>query len=228
MTTCSVGLGYALAEAGERTLVVDGDRKSACALTVAGCANMQVFTLADYEKGACRAKQTLISHPAQRNLSIMPSLNLTDQTFAERAVAEVEGLFDYVILDKTGLPASDEAIIVTEPFLPSIKSADCCRSALADGGHKDVSLIVNKVCGAQILGGEIMTAQEIAAILHLPLKAVIPEDLTLAAGRWRKKTYKAFAVAADNLSGRREGVLNVVRSYFGARGYLKRKMREKI
>lgn len=228
VTTCCFGLGRALAEAGERTLIVDGDNRSGCAMLIAGCGNMQTFTLADYERGACRAKQTLLNHPEIRNLDIMPSLGAKDPLAAERAVGEVDGLFDYILCDKVASAACDETVIVTEPFLPSIKSADCCRSALSDGGAKNLSLLVNKLCGGQILSGDTMTAQEIAALLRLPLKAVIPEDLTLSSGRWRKTTLKAFAIAADTVTGKRESFCNVLRRYFGLGGLIKRKMRERI
>ena len=73
-----------------------------------------------------------------------------------------------------------------------------------------------------------MSAQEIAVLLHMPLTAVIPEDLTLTAGRKRPDTEKAFRIAADAISGKREGICNVLRQYTGAGGYIKRKMRDKI
>lgn len=60
VTSFCIGLGLALAELGERTLIVDGDTLSGGAILAGGLSNMQVYTLADYEKGACRAKQTLI------------------------------------------------------------------------------------------------------------------------------------------------------------------------
>ena len=228
VTTCCVGLGFALADLGERTLVVDGDSISGGALQTGGCANMQVYTLADYEKGACRAKQTLVAHPKISNLSFMPSLGLEDAKAAERAVEEVDGLFDYILLDKTARATSDCAIIVTEPYVPSIKSADCCKAILSDGGIKDIGLIVNKLNGGQILSGEVMTAQEIASVLRLPLKAVIPEDLSLPVGKWKKSTMRAFRVAADMTTGKREGICNVLKSYFGLNGFIKRKVRERL
>ena len=228
VTTCCIGLGLALTEIGERTLIVDGDAESGGALIAGGCMNMQVYTLADYERGACRAKQTLLSHPKASNLCFMPSIGLKDRSAAAQAISDVEGLFDYVLLDKVSPESCKEAVIVTEPFVPSVKSADCCRSQLSDGGIESVSLIVNKINGGQILNGEVMTAQEISALLHLPLKAVIPEDLTLSVGNWRQPTIKAFRIAAENISGRRTGVCNVLKSYAGVNGYIKRKIREKI
>lgn len=228
VTTCAVGLGVALAKAGERTLIADGDFRSGSATIIGECRDLIVYTLADYEKGACRAKQTLTFHPKNSNLCFMPSLGATDLKIAAQAIKDVDGLFDYIILDKIAPEVCDEVFIVTEPFAPSIKSADCCRSALFDGGLKDIGLIVNKMCGGQILNGEIMTAHEIAALLNLPLKAVVPEDLTLPAGKWKATTLKAFKTAAENVTGRREDFCNVLRGYGGLNGMIKRKMRAKL
>lgn len=228
VTTFCLGLGATLAEAGERTLVVDGDVISGGATLAGGLSNMQVYTLADYEKGACRAKQTLLPHPKISNLCIMPAIGLKDISVANRAVADVDGLFDYILLDKIAKETCDRALIVTEPFLPSVKSADCCRSALSDGGIKDIGLVINKICGGQVLNGEIMTAQEIASLLHLPLTAVIPEDLTVGAGKCNKSTYKAFRTAAAAVSGKKEAVCNVLTKYIGVGGYIKRKLRDKV
>ena len=228
VTTCCIGLGLALARAGERTLILDGDRFSANALCISGCPNMQIYTLADYEKGACRAKQTLVSHPHTVNLSLCSSLGLVDEKFAEAAVEELDGLFDYILLDKIAKRKCNGAIIVTEPYTPSVKSSDACKALLSDSGIKDISLFVNKLNGGQIINGEVMTAQEIASLLHLPLKAIIPEDLSLPLGKWKTSTLKAFKAAAETVSGRRESVCNVLKPYFGFNGYIKRKVRERM
>lgn len=228
VTSFCAGLGFALAEQGERTLIVDGDIKSGCGLIAGGLMNRQVYTLADYARGACRAKQTLIMHPDNANLCYCSAMGLKDLSSANRAVADLDGLFDYIILDKIARESAQSALIVTEPYLPSVKSADCCRSTLADSGLKDIALVVNKLCGGQILNGEVMTAQEIAAVLHLPLAAVVPEDLSLAAGGCQKTTYKAYKVAAAALSGKKQAVFSVISRYVGVGGLIKRKMREKI
>lgn len=228
VTTCCAGLGFALASAGERTLIVDGDRYGGGALQAGGCANLQTYTLADYEKGACRAKQTLVSHPKFTNLCFCPSLGLEAGEAAERAVDELDGLFDYILLDKAARAKSDCAIIVTEPFVSSLKCSDVCKAKLNDGGIKDVGLIVNRLNGGQVIGGEVMTAQEIATLLRLPLKAVIPEDLSIPLGKWKKQTTRAFRLAAESVAGKREAICNVLLPYFGPAGFIKRKMRERI
>lgn len=228
VTTCCFGLGLALAKLGERTLIVDGDRYAASGMIISGCQNRQIYTLADYEKGACRAKQTLVQCDESTNLCICSSLNLNDEKYASIAVDELDGLFDYIILDKIAKNGCDCAVIVCEPYLASIKSSDACRARLADGGIKDISLICNKLNGGQIIDGDVMCAEEIAALLHLPLKAVIPEDLSLPLGRMKKSTFKAFRAAADAILGKSRNICNVIKPYCGLNGYFKRKAREKI
>lgn len=228
VTSCCLGIGRALAEQGERTLVVDGDFRCGSGIITAGCRDLQVYTLADYEKGGCRAKQTIIAHPAVSNLHLMPSLNLKNPAFAAHAVEDVEGLFDYILLDKTAYEKCGSAIIVTDPSPSSVKSADVCRSALFDGGIKELGLIVNKLSASQILNGDSMTAREIAAILKIKLFAVIPEDLFMPSEKRKSATLRAFKIAADNLTGKTDAVANVLKGYGGLHGYIKRKMREKI
>lgn len=228
VTTFCIGLGIALAKSGERTLIVDGDEKCGAGLLIGGCANMQTYTLADYARGACRAKQTVVAHPKILNLSFMSSAGLSDKGVTGRAVDELDGLFDYILLDRTAAEKSNGALIVTEPYLPSIKCADICRAELSDGGIKNVGLVINKLNGGQIINGEVMTAQEISSLLHIPLRAVIPEDLSVPLGKWKKSTMKAFRAAADTISGRREVICNVLSGYFGINGLIKRKMRERI
>lgn len=228
VTTSCIGIGLALAEAGGRTLIVDGDTKCGSALMTGGLANMQVYTLSDYEKGACRAKQTVISHSKNSNLCFMPSIGLSDGQIFARAVADIDGLFDYIFLDKVYSAPCDEAVIVTEPYAPSLKCADISRSLLSDSGVKEIGLIVCKLSGAQILGGEVMSAKQIATLLRLPLKGVIPEDLTLSAGKCRESTARAYSLAAQFLSGESQSFPDVTRPFYGLNGYFKRKMRQKI
>ena len=45
VTSFCIGLGLALAELGERTLIIDGDNLSGGALLAGGISNMQVYTL---------------------------------------------------------------------------------------------------------------------------------------------------------------------------------------
>lgn len=228
VTTCAVGLARALAELGERVLVFDGDARAASALCVAGLAGMNVYTLADAMNGACRVKQAILQYPRSANLYLLPSLGCFDEKFCERAVDEVEGLFDYVICDKGAAGACSRAYVVTEPYAVSVKCADVCLNGLRDGGMRSTGVIVNKVNGGLIFDGEIMSPQEIATLLRAPLLAVIPEDLTMPLGKMKKQSARAFKLAAGALRGRSDRIPNVTAPYLGVSGLIKRKMRSRL
>lgn len=223
-TTCAFGVGAALAETGASVLIIDGDRLAAAGLEACGLANMQTYCLSDYERGACRAKQTLITHPQIPNLCVSAALNLKDCAAAENAVRELDGLFDYILADKICKGACDRAVIVTEPYPAAVKRADACACSLTDDGLK-TELIVNKLNGGQIIEGNVPCAEEIAAILRLSLVGAIPEDLTLPLKKMKKGTYKAFCLTAAKIAGKGEKVTNPARGYFGPAGFIKRKLR---
>ncbi|MDE7380059.1 MAG: hypothetical protein K2N14_03300, partial [Clostridia bacterium] len=88
--------------------------------------------------------------------------------------------------------------------------------------------ILNKVNGGLVFDGAILTPQELASVIHLPLWGVIPEDLTLPVGKIKASTKKAFALAAEVILGKSKKVYGVVKPYVGVGGMIKRKMRAKV
>lgn len=228
VTTCAIGLGLALAESGMRTLVFDGDEKCAGGLGAAGMWGLNVYTLGDAQNGDCRVKQAILQRPHSPNFYIIPTLGCTDKNYPSVALSEIEGLFDYILCDETSPSVCNRALVVTDPYNTSVKCADKRIAELRDGGFKDVGVIVNKVNGGLVFDGRIMMPQEIAAILHAPLTAVIPEDLSIPLGKWKKSSVAAFKIAADFISGKSKKTLSVIKPYAGVGGLIKRKMREKI
>ena len=227
-TTVCVGLGLALSAAGERTLIVDGDRRQPMALNAAGCEGLSTFTLEEARKGACRVKQAIVEHPRSANLSILPCTNVADRKYIPSAVAEAGGAFDYVLCDGTAVSLCDEAIVVCGPYPADIKGADICLNELSDMGCRSARLILNKVNGGLLYDGLIMPPKDIAALLHVELLGVLPEDLALPLGKMRADSVKAIKLAAEKLAGRGDKIYSPLRSYLGAAGFFKRKMRGRI
>ena len=227
-TTCAFYLGCALSECGERTLIVDGDADCADGLTVSGMNGLNVYTLADAEKGACRVKQAVLQHGKQLNLFILPTLGCNNGEFITQAATESAALFDYVLCDNAAAGACDKAVVITEPYLSSIKSADKKIARLKDGGIRNIGVIVNKVNGGLVFDGEIMTPQEIASVLRCELWGVIPEDLTLPIGKINRTTLKSFALTADKIRGKSEKIYGVIKPYAGLGGTIKRRLRKLV
>lgn len=227
-TTVAAGIGCALADMGERTLIVDGDNVCGAALAACGCGNMQVFTVADVQKGLCRAKQATVQHPKHKNLYIMPTLGGATAEGTESAVKEVADLFDYILCDNAALAACSSAVVVTEPYPQSVKAADAKICALKDSGIKIYGVIINKVNGGLIVSEKIVSPRDIAEALRAALVAVIPEDLTLPLGYVRRQAEKYFKLAALSLTGKSGKIYNAAADYVGAGGYIRRRMRERI
>lgn len=228
VTTCAVGTGLALASAGERVLLVDGDFVCASALWLSGAGGLQVYSLAEAQRGACRVKQVLVNHPRSPNFFILPTLGCEDEDYRTAAVSEVEQLFDYVICDGAARPLCNRAAVVCEPYTPSLKSAEACINRLNDEGYKEVGLIINKVNGGLIYDAKIMPPSDIAKTLRSPLFGVIPEDLSMPLGCMRPGSVKAFKMTAARIAGRGKKSYSPARTYMGVSGYIKRKMRTKI
>ena len=225
-TTCAYFLGCALSDEGERTLFIDGDCECADGLCVSGMNGLNVYTLADAEKGACRARQAILPHREKLNLFILPTLGCSNGEFVSACVKREGALFDYVLCDNCAEGACDKAIVVTEPYPSSIKAADKKIARLKDGGIRDIGIIVNKVNGGLIFDGEIMTPQEIASVLRCELWGIIPEDLTLPIGKINRSTKRACALTAKYLCGKSKKLYGVVKPYTGLGGGLKRRLRK--
>lgn len=227
-TTCAFYLGCALSELGERTLICDGDTECADLLTVSGMNGLNVYTLADAEKGACRVKQAILQHDKQLNAFLLPTLGCGDGAFTAQSIADEAGLFDYVLCDGCAASVCDRAIVITEPYPSSIKAADKKIARLKDGGIKSVGIIVNKVNGGLVFDGEIMTPQEIASLLRCELMGVIPEDLTLPVGKINRSTLKSFKLTAERVRGKSEKIYGVIKPYSGFGGTIKRRLRKLV
>ncbi len=207
---------------------MDGDRTCAAGLEISGLTGLNVYTLADVEEGACRVKQAVLGHPESPNAYVLPSLGCKSTGVMENAVEECGALFDYVICDGGAQGACKRAILVSDPYSSSIPSAQKRGGELKDAGFKEVGLIVNKVNGGLVFDGSILTPQEFATIVRLPLWGVIPEDLTLPLKKMRGGTKKAFACTAAFIAGKSQKIYGVVRPYIGIGGMIKRKMRAKV
>lgn len=227
-TTCAVYLALALSALGERTLVVDGDSECAAGLEICGLRGMNVYTLADAEAGACRVKQAVLQHPSSPNMYVLPTLSLKNIAYADNAVAECTKLFDVIICDRIARETCKRAVVVSDPYSHSIAAAQIRGAKLKDGGTENVGLIVNKVNGGLVFDGAVLTPQEFASVVRLPLLGVIPEDLTLPLGKIRPSTARAFDMTASAVLGRSQKTYATVKPYVGVAGYLKRKLRTHV
>lgn len=223
-TTCAAATGFALALCGERTLFVDGDTQCASGLESAKVDSLCSYTLGDALNGACRVKQALINHPLSPNFYILPTLGCSDGEFIFNAVSALAPSFDRILCDGVAIGACNRAMLVSEPYPLSVKSACCAAAKLKDRGFKSVGLVVNKVNGGLVFDGAILTPQEYATLSRCELLGVIPEDLLIPLSKMKNSTKKAFNTLALKLMGN-DKIFDVIKPYYGVKGAIKRKVR---
>ena len=210
-TTVCVLLGEALAKMNKKVIILDLDFALNNLDVVAGVEDKVVYDIADVVEGRCRAKQAIIE--VSRNLSVIQS----DRSFSGEVTGQnvrllIEGLndkYDFVLLDcpagieggfTRAVSASDEALVVVNPSLSSLRDADKVINLLMQYRLKDISVVVNKVRGDLIVKGRSLSVEEIEDIIKVPVIGAIPDDdevLTLSGPELNpSRAYKAFKMLA--------------------------------
>lgn len=223
-TTTVANLGTALALAGKRTVLVDGDIGLRNLDLVMGLENRIVYHLLDIVQGNCRLSQGYIKDKRLDKLFLIPSAqcgNKQDMT-AEQMCHLTERLreeFDYVLIDcpagieqgfENAVAGADRAIVVTTPEVSAVRDADRVIGILEAMGLPAPYVLVNRLRKAMVRRGDMMNVADISEILAVPLLGVIPEDeaMIVAANRGepvakkvKSKLAREYSALAQKLGG---------------------------
>ncbi len=215
-TTVTATLGRKLALCGYKVVLIDGDVGLNNLDVVTGIERRVVYDIGDVLSGRCRAFQALVCD-SESPMRILPSSRDSAQITAQafRGIADGFFDFDFVIVDcpagiehgfHRAVSACEEAIVVTTPSASAIRDADKVISLLASYRLKDVSIVINRVRPDMVARGEMLSASEIASLLHVAPIGVIPEDdmitlyQQLGAIPERANSNRAFDVLAKNVA----------------------------
>ncbi|WP_298871766.1 septum site-determining protein MinD, partial [uncultured Psychrobacter sp.] len=137
-TTTSASFAAGLALRGYKTVVIDFDVGLRNLDLIMGCENRIVYDFVDVINGNARLSQALVKDKQLENLYILPASQtrdkdaLTDEGVAE-VMDELSKQFDYIICDspagiergaQLAMYHADEAIIVTNPEISSVRDSD--------------------------------------------------------------------------------------------------------
>jgi septum site-determining protein MinD len=187
-TTLASNLAAALTYFGENVIVVDANLTTPNLGLHLGM-HLTPNTLHDVLKGECRLKDVIYPHPY--GFKVIPaSLGLNDLKRVDVGrLPEISlnliGKADYVIMDCaaglgreaiSALSASDEAIIVTNPDLPSVTDALKVKKIAKETNVKIIGAVINRVRGSVFE----LTKEEIEELLDVPIIAEVPEDPHIA------------------------------------------------
>jgi septum site-determining protein MinD len=196
-TTSTAALGAALAQSGQRVVVIDFDVGLRNLDLVMGAERRVVFDLINVIKGEAKLAQALIRDKRVDTLSLLPASqsrdkdSLTEEGVA-RVIAELREQFDWVICDSPAgieigatlaMRHADVAVVVVNPEVSSIRDADRIIGMLdsktikAESGHRiDKHLLLTRYDPSRARRGEIMKVEDVLEILAIPLLAIVPES----------------------------------------------------
>src|SRR3979409_1541873 len=137
-TTSTAALGAALAQAGEKVVVVDFDVGLRNLDLVLGAERRVVYDLINVVQGVAKLSQALIRDKRLDTLWLLPASQTRDKDAwpedgIARVVAELRTKFDWVICDSPAgiergatlaMRHADEAVIVTNPEVSSVRDSD--------------------------------------------------------------------------------------------------------
>ncbi|MHB1532397.1 septum site-determining protein MinD [Acidithiobacillus sp.] len=197
-TTTSAAFASGLALRGHRTVVIDFDVGLRNLDLVLGCERRVVYDVVNVIHGEARLQQALIRDKHCENLYVLPTSQTRDKdALTQEGVAaimeELKQDFDYIVCDSPAgiergalmaLYHADEAIVVTNPEVSSVRDSDrilgiiAARSRRAEAGQEPVKehLLLTRYAPKRVQGGEMLSIDDVRELLRIPLLGVIPES----------------------------------------------------
>jgi septum site-determining protein MinD len=197
-TTTAATFGTGLALQGFKTAVVDFDVGLRNLDLIMGCERRVVFDFIDVINGNARLNQALIKDKRVDGLYVLPTSQTRDKDALDQAgvakvIGELKGDFDYIVCDspagiergaQSALYYADEAIIVTNPEVSSVRDSDrmvgllASKSKRAEEGESPIKqhLLITRYDPDRVKRGEMLKVDDVLEMLALPLLGVIPES----------------------------------------------------
>ncbi len=197
-TTSGASFAAGLALRGYKTVVVEYDVGLRNLDLIMGCERRVVFDFINVINGDARLRQALIKDKRVDNLWILPTSQTRDKNAltkpgVERVLDALRQEFDYIICDspagieKGALMAlyfADEAVIVTNPEISSVRDSDRILGVLASRSRRAElemepvreHLLLARYDVKRVELGEMLTVDDVLEILAIPLLGVIPEN----------------------------------------------------
>jgi septum site-determining protein MinD len=196
-TTSTAAIGAALAQAGQKVVVIDFDVGLRNLDLVMGAERRVVFDLINVVQGVAKLPQALIRDKRLDNLWLLPASQTKDKDALTeegvgRIIDELRTTCDYVLCDSpagiergamVAMRFADEAIIVTNPEVSSVRDSDRIigmldsKTVRAEKGERvEKHVLIARYDAARAARGEMLTIDDILEILATPLLGIIPES----------------------------------------------------
>jgi len=197
-TTTSAAIGTGLALRGHKTVIVDFDVGLRNLDLIMGCERRVVYDFVNVINGEASLKQALIKDKRLENLYILAASQTRDkdalsQEGVEKVMKQLSEVFDYIVCDSPAgiekgahlaMYFADEAIVVTNPEVSSVRDSDrmlgllASKSRRAEKGQAPIKehLLLTRYDPSRVSKGEMLGIKDVEDILAVSLIGVIPES----------------------------------------------------
>jgi septum site-determining protein MinD len=197
-TTSSASFASGLALRGHKTAVLDFDVGLRNLDLIMGCERRVVYDFVNVINNEATLTQALIKDKRVDNLYVLPASQTRDKDAlttegVERVLNELKETFEYIVCDSPAgiergalmaLYFADEAIVVTNPEVSSVRDSDRilgilqAKSKRAEEGQTPVKehLLITRYSPKRVAVGEMLSVEDVQEILRVPLIGVIPES----------------------------------------------------
>ena len=188
-STFCANTALALANEGNKVLLIDGDITLRSLDLLLGVDSMVLYDWSDVMENRCDTEKSRLFY--DDNLQLLPAPlktpeNLTAESFGEM-VANYSEKYDYIIIDSPAgvgeLPliyakCANFCILVATPDNVSARSACIAGTKLSEAGIKDENmyLVINRFDPRAVKSSKLLNIDEVMDITYLKLLGVVPDD----------------------------------------------------
>jgi septum site-determining protein MinD len=231
-TTSSASFATGLALRGYKTVVIDFDIGLRNLDLIMGCERRVVYDFVNVIHGEANLNQALIKDKNCDNLFVLAASQTKDKDAlteegVEKVLKELSKTFDYIVCDSPAgiergaflaLYFADEAIVVTNPEVSSVRDSDRILGLLSSKSKRSIDnkepikthLLVTRYNPERVESGEMLSVIDIQDILRIPLIGVIPESTDVLQAS--NTGTPAINIKGSNVS---EGYSDVVARFLG-------------
>ncbi len=197
-TTTSASFATGLALKGHKTVVIDFDIGLRNLDLIMGCERRVVYDFVNVINGEATLHQALIKDKNCDNLYVLAASQTKDkealtQDGVEKVLEELKKDFEFIVCDSPAgiemgafmaLYFADEALVVTNPEVSSVRDSDRILGILASKAKRAVDgrekvkehLIITRYNPERVENGDMLSIADIQDILRIPVLGVIPES----------------------------------------------------
>ena len=196
-TTTAAAIGSQIAKEGHKTVIIDFDIGLRNLDLIMGCERRVVYDFINVINNESLLFQALIQDKREKNLFILAASQTSNKECLNKKsvgniLEKLKEKFEYIICDSpagiekgalVALYFADEAIIVTNPEISSVRDSDriiglidSCSLKAENNLEMKKSLLITRYEDKRVKKGEMLSVEDVKEILAIPLLGIIPES----------------------------------------------------